>query len=67
MKKTIKRKPCPMCRRSGKKLWINKVWDGTLFTNHKYFIECPTCHFCGPTKVFLWRAIMAWNRREKKK
>ena len=27
------------------------------------YIKCDNCHFCGETKLFLRRAIVAWNRR----
>lgn len=27
------------------------------------YIECDNCHWCGKTKLFLWRAIRCWNRR----
>ena len=26
-------------------------------------IECDNCHWCGKTKLFLRRAVKAWNRR----
>ena len=62
-----KLKPCPNCGKSGKKLIRNRiVFDGTWACKlGKYFIECPSCHWCGKTKVFLWRAILAWNREKK--
>lgn len=63
--KEIKLKSCPNCGRSGKTLWINGVIDGAFLGRFfdKYFVECPTCHWCGKTKYFLRRAIKAWNRR----
>lgn len=63
--KRIKLKPCPNCNRSGKSLVINRIMFDGLWTCKlgKYFVECPHCHWCGETKVFLWRAIRAWNRR----
>ena len=65
MKKTLR--PCPKCGKSGKKLFIIRVqFDGTWTCNlGKFFIECPNCHWCGKTKVFLWRAKRAWNKRAK--
>lgn len=65
--KKKKLKPCPNCSKSGKKLIVNRImFDGTWSCNlGKYFIECPGCHWIGETKIFLWRAKRAWNRREK--
>ncbi len=65
--KKMKLKPCPNCSLSGRKLWVCRVMvDGTWSCKlGKYYIECPSCHWCGKTKVFLWRAKRAWNRRRK--
>lgn len=52
-------KPCPLCG------------HGRLFKVHIlsrrlpwwYFIECQSCHACGKTKLFMFRAIRSWNKR----
>lgn len=65
----MKLKSCPNCGRSGKKVFINKIaFDGTLAAKllGKYFIECSGCHWCGATKIFLWRAKLNWNRGKKR-
>lgn len=50
--------PCPNCNSTN----IRKVHilSSSLA---KHYIECWDCHWCGETKVFLRRAIRAWNRR----
>lgn len=59
--------PCPKCRKSGKAAIINRIMvSGSIFDKHLYFVECPSCHWCGKTKLFKWRAIRAWNRRAEK-
>jgi hypothetical protein len=56
-------KPCPNCATSGKKLRVNRImFSGSIFDKHLFFIECPSCHWCGKTKLFLWRAKRAWNK-----
>ena len=56
--------PCPNCSKSGKAMRINRVMcSGSIFDKHLFFVECPSCHWCGKTKLFLWRAKRAWNRR----
>lgn len=57
----MKLKPCPNCNLSPKKLHIWQVCGSKIF--HKYYIECPSCHWCGKTKVFKWRAVRAWNKK----
>lgn len=60
-------KPCPNCGKSGKELRINRImFSGSIFDKHLFFIECPSCHWCGKTKLFAWRAKRAWNRRADK-
>ena len=56
----MKLKPCPNCNLSPKKLEIWQVCGSKIF--HKYFIECPSCHWCGKTKMFKWRTAIAWNK-----
>lgn len=63
MKKN-KLKPCPNCKKSGRSAVINRVMlSGNIFDKHLFFVECPSCHWCGDTKLFLWRAKRSWNRR----
>ncbi len=53
-------KPCPNCGR--KKLWSVRIFPlRWIFT--RYYIECPSCHWCGETKIGKRRAKRAWNRR----
>jgi hypothetical protein len=61
--------PCPNCGKSGEKLVVNRIcFDGTWTVKlGKYFIACPKCHWCGKTKIFLWRAKRAWNTRTKER
>ena len=62
--KETKLKPCPFCGKSGSAMRVNRIWfSGSILDKHLYFIECPNCHWCGQTKLFLWRAKRAWNRR----
>lgn len=58
-------KSCPNCGKSGKTTIVNRiVYSGSIFDNHLFFIECPSCHWCGKTKLFLWRAKRAWNKEK---
>ena len=51
-------KPCPNC---GSK----KIWKCHSLTNKFYWhLECSNCHWCGSTKLFLWRAIKSWNKEK---
>ena len=62
----IELKPCPNCGKSGRKLWKVCSFDGTFLSRlGKWHIECPSCHWCGKTKVFLWIAKMSWNRNRR--
>lgn len=49
-------KPCSCC---GSKL----VYIISRQLPFWWYIECDKCHCCGETKLFLRRAIKAWNRR----
>lgn len=53
-------KRCPFC---GGKNRIIKVHIISRKLPFWWFIECDNCHYCGETKLFLFRAIKAWNRR----
>lgn len=59
-------KPCPRCRKSGRSIYIIRSYDGSFPSRQKYFLECPTCHWCGKSRIFLFSAKMAWNRLAKK-
>lgn len=58
----IKLKPCPNCGKSPKKL---EFWR-TVNEDNKWYVSCPSCHWCGSKKIFMWRAKLAWNRLAKK-
>ena len=59
-----KLKPCPQCGKSGSAVHIKRImFSGSIFDKHLYYVICGHCNFCGKTKVFLWRAVKAWNRR----
>lgn len=50
---------CPKCG-SG------KLVKGHTLGTHRWFVECEDCHYCGKTKLFLFRAIRSWNREATK-
>lgn len=52
-------KPCPNCKSTN----IKKVRICSRRLASWYFIECFKCHWCGPVRLFLYRAVKAWNRR----
>lgn len=54
-------KPCPNCGNL-KPICVNicSLYGGN---GHKFYIMCWKCKWCGPTKMFRWRAKRAWNRR----
>ena len=53
-------KPCPFCHCKKKKKKVHIISRRLPFW---WFIECDNCHSCGETKLFLRRAVKAWNRR----
>lgn len=55
-----KLKPCPNCHVTNR-LVITHILSRRL--PFWWFIKCDNCHWCGKTKLFLWRAIRDWNRR----
>ena len=60
-KTKYKRKPCPNCgceinRRAHILSNMLPFW---------WYIECDNCHWCGKTKLFLWRAVRAWNKQRR--
>lgn len=57
-------KYCPSCRLSGRRVQIACI----LFPGpHRYFVECPSCHYCGKTRPWEWWAILAWNHERRQK
>lgn len=52
----MKLKYCPNRRKSGKAMWRCRCHFPV-----KYYIECPSCHWCGKTMPFQWMAELAWN------
>lgn len=54
-------KPCPDCGcTTTRRVHILSRW-----LPFWWFIECDDCHWCGKTKLFLWRAIKSWNKDAK--
>lgn len=56
-------KPCPGCGINNRQL---KAHISSRRLPFWWFIECDNCHWCGKTKLFLYRAIKAWNEGAKK-
>lgn len=55
----LKINPCPNCGSHYTMAWrvCGRRW--------RYYLECSKCHWCGPTRLFHWRAVLAWNRMRK--
>ena len=51
-------KPCPNCKSTN----LRKVRILSRRFPYWYWIECFNCHYCGAVRMFLRRAIKAWNR-----
>ena len=56
-------KPCPNC--GCKHIW--KSHSASSLLPWWWHMECAECHWCGKTKLFLFRAIRSWNKESKKK
>ena len=59
----MKLKYCPNCRKSGKKM----ITVGILNGGAGYFVECPSCCWCGKTYPWRWLAVLSWNRIKRDK
>ena len=57
-------KPCPNC--GDDLIWTNRFCSKNGRLTHKYYLECVKCHWCSETKLFLFRAMRAWNKRTPK-
>lgn len=57
-------KPCPFCHCQNQ---LKKAHIISRRLPFWWFIECDNCHCCGETKLFLRRAVKAWNRRADNK
>lgn len=55
-----KRKPCPNCGCQT----TNRVHILSNRLPFWWYIECENCHWCGKTKLFLRRAVRAWNKEK---
>lgn len=56
----IELEPCPFCHYKNRLIKVHIISRRLPFW---WYIKCDNCHFCGETKLFLRRAIVAWNRR----
>lgn len=52
------KKSCPNCGSS----ITRKVHIKSSRLPFWWYLECANCNWCGKTKLFLWRAIRAWNK-----
>ena len=43
--------------------WTKDDSDGCFCSFCGWYTDCDNCNCCGKTKLFLFRAIKAWNRR----
>ena len=56
---------CPNCGSS--KIAVYKTFDGTFASKiGKFHFECERCYWAGQTKIFRWRAKLAWNEAARK-
>lgn len=54
------KKHCPNCNSS-------RIADVHILSRKPpwwWRVECIDCHWCSPTKLFRYRAIKAWNKRQ---
>ena len=56
----MKVKSCPKCGAGRKKIILCNIRSNRL--PWWWFVQCDSCHYCGKTKLFLFRAILSWNR-----
>ena len=57
----MKIKSCPNCG-------SNHIWKVHIASSKLpwwWFMECSECHWCGKTKLFLFRAIRSWNKESR--
>ena len=54
----IELKPCPFCHYQNH---LKKAHIVSRRLPFWWFIECDNCHYCGKTKLFLFRAVKSWN------
>lgn len=54
-------KSCPNCGSTNTK----KVHSLSRRLPWWWHIECWNCHWCGKTKLFLFRAIRSWNKETR--
>ncbi len=57
----IELKPCPNCRIKNRMIKVHILRARLPWW---WCIKCDNCGWRGETKLFLIRAIKAWNRRE---
>ena len=55
-------KPCPNCNHTNT---MRKVHILSARLPFWWYIECCNCHWCGKTKLFLFRAIKSWNKEPR--
>ena len=54
--------PCPGC--GAKKHWVIRIHGHRILK--RYYVECPKCGWCSPTRIGMRWAKAAWNRMVKK-
>lgn len=54
-------KDCPNC----KSKHLIKAHIASARLPFWWHIECWDCHWCGKTKLFLWRAVRSWNKERR--
>lgn len=57
------KKPCKNCGASPKKMiYLKTVCPRKVF---RYHIECDSCAWTTKSHLFMWLAVIDWNRRKK--